>query len=256
MVGKDLIMATLFGSGGSSGGGGWPEVPNDGATYLYITLVEGRTSPMLGVGVNGTVTVDWGDGTEPDVLTGTSVGTTRWTPKHAYHEPGNYVIRLFVDGEMAFAGESSANKGPYILRNEVNLNATNRTYQTALKKVEIGNGVTSIGNYAFFNCHALDSVVLPDGIASIGTGGFSNCYSLTSVVLPASVTSILGNAFYNCHGMICFDFTTCTAVPTLNSNTAFSGVMDDCEIRVPASLYDEWIAATNWATYADYIKAY
>ena len=50
--------------------------------------------------------------------------------------------------------------------------------------------------------------------------------------------------------MSVYDFTKCTAVPALSNANAFSGIPADCEIRVPAALYDEWIAATNWSTYA------
>jgi hypothetical protein len=52
-----------------------------------------------------------------------------------------------------------------------------------------------------------------------------------------------------------YDFTKHTVVPTLASTSVFSGIPSDCEIRVPAALYDEWIAATNWSTYAANIVA-
>lgn len=63
-------------------------ITDDGKTRIYIHLEEGRTSPMLGVCPNGTVTVDWGDGTTPDTLTGTSTSTAKWTPNHNYAAPG------------------------------------------------------------------------------------------------------------------------------------------------------------------------
>jgi len=288
MVGKDLIMATLFGGGSSSSGsggggsggsaGGWPEVPDDGATYLYISLAEGRTSPMLGVGVNGTVTVDWGDGTEPDVLTGTSTSTTKWTPNHAYAAPGDYVIRLALDGEMKLRGGSQQNSPSCILRHASGSDERNRAYASMVHKVKIGNGVTAIDDYAFYYCYALKSVAIPDSVTSIGERAFYACYSLASVTIPDSVTSIgetafsncnalasvtiQGNAsigdkaFYPCYGVAYYDFTAYTTVPTLPSTSVFIGIPADCEIRVPAALYDEWIAATNWATYAAKIKAY
>jgi hypothetical protein len=65
---------------GGGGSGGDVPAPDDGKTRVYISLPEGRTSPMLGCCPNGTVTVDWGDGTEPDVLTGTSTSSVKWTP--------------------------------------------------------------------------------------------------------------------------------------------------------------------------------
>lgn len=78
-------------------------------------------------------------------------------------------------------------------------------------------------------------------------------YSLAQITLPSGVTSINADAFYNCYGMAFYDFTACTAVPTLSNKNAFNGIPADCEIRVPAALADEWKAATNWATYANYI---
>ena len=228
-------------------------ITDDGKTRVYITLHDGRTSPLLGCCPNGTVTVDWGDGTEPDVLTGTSTSTAKWTPNHEYAAPGDYVITLTVDGTMGFYGGSSSNQYSGILRHSSGANAVNRVYQNAVQKVEIGSGVTSIGSYAFYNCHSLASITIPDGVTSIGNNAFYNCYSLASITIPGGVTSIGISAFYNCYGVRRYDFTRYIAVPTLPATNAFSGIPADCEIRVPAALAEEWKAATNWSVYADKI---
>ena len=67
-----------------------------------------------------------------------------------------------------------------------------------IRSVLMANGVTSIGNFAFYNCTSLTSVTIPDSVTSIGAWAFSGCASLTSVTIPDSVTSIDGDAFYNC----------------------------------------------------------
>ena len=47
------------------------------------------------------------------------------------------------------------------------------------ESVTIGNGVTSIGDYAFYNCSSLTSVTIPDSVTSIGSSAFSGCSNLT-----------------------------------------------------------------------------
>ena len=173
-------------------------ITDDGKTRIYITLQDGRTSPLLGCCPNGTVTVDWGDGTEPDVLTGTSISTVKWTPTHEYAAPGDYMISLTVDGTMGFYGASNSSENSAILRYSSNTIAQNLVYLSAVRTVEIGSDVTSIGNNAFRNCFALSDIVIPDSVTSIGNYAFSGCYSLKNIVIPDSVTSIANYVFQNC----------------------------------------------------------
>ena len=97
---------------------------------------------------------------------------------------------------------------------------------------------------------------MPNNVAVFGTGIFGFCYAIASMYIPDSVTLVRTGMFNSCFGVAYYDFTSHTAVPTLEKTNAFTGIPADCEIRVPAALYDEWIAATNWSTYSDYIKAY
>ena len=68
----------------------------------------------------------------------------------------------------------------------------------AIKKVVIGEGVTSIGNNAFRDCTSLISITIPDSVTSIGDEAFRACTSLTSITIPDSVTSIGDYAFRGC----------------------------------------------------------
>ncbi|MDE7380945.1 MAG: leucine-rich repeat domain-containing protein [Muribaculaceae bacterium] len=55
---------------------------------------------------------------------------------------------------------------------------------SSLKTITIPEGVTSIGDYAFYNCPQLEEVVFPASIAEIGKGAFANCPKLKYVTLP------------------------------------------------------------------------
>ncbi len=65
----------------------------------------------------------------------------------------------------------------------------------------IGNEVTSIGDYAFYDCTELRTVSISNSVKSIGVSAFYGCSGLTSVIIPNSVTSIRKYAFYNCTGL-------------------------------------------------------
>lgn len=144
----------------------------------------------------------------------------------------------------------------------------------SLSGVVLSGGMAGIGAYAFCECRALRCVVFPHRAVTILDGCFNgdaairrmqwqpaqiaaavlaNCTGLSSLVIPSNVTSIGANAFLNCNGVKFYDFTGHTAVTTLANANAFTGIADDCEIRVPASLVDSWGTATNWSTYADHI---
>ena len=70
-----------------------------------------------------------------------------------------------------------------------------------LTDAKIPDGVTSIGEYAFYCCSGLTSVEIPDSVTSIGESAFYGCSGLTSVEIPDSVTSIGASAFYGCSGL-------------------------------------------------------
>ncbi|MBQ7996221.1 MAG: leucine-rich repeat domain-containing protein [Paludibacteraceae bacterium] len=71
-------------------------------------------------------------------------------------------------------------------------------HRNAIKSVIIGDGITSIGKGAFYNCSVLTSVTIGNSVKSIEQGAFQNCSGLPSIVIPNSVTSIEYGAFKGC----------------------------------------------------------
>lgn len=212
-------------------------ITDDGKTRIYIHLEEGRTSPMLGCCPNGTVTVDWGDGTTPDTLTGTSTSTVKWTPTHEYAAAGDYVIKLTVSGTMGLYGETSGatSTGSGLLRYSPVSDAKNARYHHAVEKVEIGNGVSFTTSGAFYACSFLSGITIPSGttIAINSRGAFGNCMRLPAVVLPDGITSISGEFFAGC------SFLSAVAVPngiSYYSDGAFQSCWNLCAITIVNSL--------------------
>ena len=90
---------------------------------------------------------------------------------------------LVISGSGAMADYSQYSYAPWY------------SYLSDIKTVTIVDGVTNIGEYAFFNCSSLTSVTIPDGVTSIGSYAFYSCSSLTSITIPDGVTSIGAYAF-------------------------------------------------------------
>ena len=111
---------------------------------------------------------------------------------------------------------------------------------------------TSIGVNAFSNCFSLTNVIFAGSSITIGQEAFVRCYSLTNIVIP-NITNIEPYVFQYCFSLMKYDFSQCSGVPTLSNTNAFSGINRIAKIIVPDSLYDSWVAAANWSTYADYI---
>ena len=67
--------------------------------------------------------------------------------------------------------------------------------------VEIPNGVTSIGNKAFYNCSGMSSVLMPNSVTNIESDAFNGCKSLKDITIPSGVISIGSEAFLGCSGL-------------------------------------------------------
>ena len=106
-------------------------------------------------------------------------------------------------------------------------------------------------NYCeIYYCQYLKELILPDSIISVyydALGGLSNIKKLKLPKVPKLGPGAFG---YN-YDLLEYDFSRYEQVPIFEGEFAY--INPKCKIIVPDVLYDEWIAAENWSTYANYI---
>ena len=205
-------------------------IPSDGKSRIFCNFThENSLTPMLGLGVNGSVDVDWGDGSAHDTLTGTN-SSTLVTVTHTYATTGEYTIILAPSSGTSYSFMGVNNYGSRVIfKSTTTVANAQRPYNSAIRKIYVGTGAL-IGNYAFNHCYALEKVVLPDGITNLGTNAFHNCSSLRSISFPEEITSIGSASFQNCNSLLEVNIPSgISAIP----NSAFQNCYVLQDITIP-----------------------
>lgn len=202
-------------------------ITDDGKTRLVIQLEDGRLSPTLRLGLNGTATIDWGDGSATTTMTGLNTSTTVYST-HDYAGAGEYTILISIEGDARIFGDSSV--GTYLIQPDGSY--LRFVYYNSLYRVFIGSNM-DIGECAFSNCTALVSVTIPSGVNAIGNFAFDNCFSLVSITIPIGVSRINNSMLATCCSLIN------VAIPnSVNfiDNSAFKGCRALTGVTIPENV--------------------
>ena len=198
-------------------------ITESGATEIDIELEEGCLEPILTICVNGTITIDWGDNTTPDTVTGASLSTKIQVP-HTYSNKGKYTIDILGTENNQYQFYCS-DKYSLLCKNTNATRQENYIYANTIKYVRIGNNalisyysfdncaslinitmpnnsIATYPSYAFRQCIKLSTVVIPSGTQNIYSYMFYECRSLSNVIIPRSVLKIDSRSFYNCYSLI------------------------------------------------------
>ena len=114
-----------------------------------------------------------------------------------------------------------------------NTTGVNFRNKSNLVKILLPENLTSIGEYAFYECSSLTSITIPNSVTSIGEYAFQFCESLTSITIGNSVTSIGERAFQSCRSLT--SITIPNSVTSIGSS-AFSGCRSLTSITIPNSV--------------------
>ena len=170
------------------------------------------------------------------------------------------VTNIWEDAFLNFSGELIINS------KIVETDYTNSGYKwcdgSKFTKLTIGDNITKIGKYAFYNCSGLTSITIPDSVTSIGYGAFYGCSSLTSITIGNGVTSIGEAAFYGCSSLT--SVTIGNSVTSIGSFTFYNcssltsiTISDRCSVTEigdyafeGCNITDTYVNITDLAAYA------
>lgn len=169
-----------------------------GATEIDVTFDDpDYLSPYLSIAVNGTVEVDWGDGSSTDTMTDTS-DTTLQYKQHVYASIGNYTIRINVEsGKFTFYNNYSTYASVLKATNSSNNRLRDESYNSCINAIFLGTNAY-IGRGAFYNCYNLKNITIPSSATSIIYNAFYYCCSLQSIIIPPNITSGGSSIFNYC----------------------------------------------------------
>lgn len=167
--------------------------PNDGKTHLFVSMDADHLSPTLGLGVNGTVNIDWGDGSI-GTLSGTSTNAGV-TTTHTYASAGDYEVKIEIPtGTSANIRGNTITTHLWRNSNFSNINANTRTYNGQLKEVWFGSDMgcgTGSMDYPFQGCFNLEKVCYPlTTLTAPNTIIFNNCCSLKFISVPPGMIKV------------------------------------------------------------------
>jgi len=85
--------------------------------------------------------------------------------------------------------------------------------------------VTSIGDYAFYDCSELFSITLPNTVVTIGMYAFGDCYNLKQISLSSGLTTIKESAFWGCGSLTSIEIPN--SVTTIENSVFLMNVFRD-----------------------------
>jgi hypothetical protein len=124
-----------------------------------------------------------------------------------------------------------ATKGILFDKNKTTLTC----YPGGIKKSSytIPNGVTHIGEFAFFGCEKLKNITIPTSVIRIGDSAFYQCKELSSITIPNGVTRINRASFSGCKKLK--NITISTGIVHIDECT-FEGCKKQKNITIPTSV--------------------
>jgi len=157
-----------------------------------------------------------------------------------YHTGNDNSRTVSIKGTGAMADYDGNNYAPW---------CDEYGYIPNITRVEIAEGITTVGINAFFDGFDINSVSLPESIEEIKWQAFAST-GLTEVIIPEKVNTIATRAFGGCSSLASVTVLA-TTPPTLGENV-FNNCSENLVIYVPAEFVEEY--TSKWSDYSEKIQ--
>ena len=104
---------------------------------------------------------------------------------------------------------------------------------SAIETVVLPNSITSIGQFAFGACSSLKTITIPKSVTEIGEAAFYGCSSLESIGIPSGIKKLGNSLFWGCARLT--DVTIPESVTTIGEET-FRECMTLASITLPKNV--------------------
>ena len=180
------------------------------ATESAVTETEGEETTETAVTES--------EENQPSETTVTETNEERLTEESATEAAPTETEEEAITGDADKTADAKADKNGFIIEDGVLTGYTGPGGDIVIPK-----GVTSIGDYAFYDCDSITSVSIPKsvtsigefafagsslksielskGVTSIGNASFADCTNLSSITLPDGITDIEEGAFAECSSL-------------------------------------------------------
>lgn len=168
---------------------GYGLVPQNGSTRLEFkgtVRAWAAMLPYISAYCSDGCLIDGGTCGDLNVSVGENVTWFITKPKD------KYVLTIFGNGAMGDNEDADRIGWAY--------------YRDNIGEVVIEEGVTKIGECAFWGCVNLKKITLPDSLEWINQYAFSWCHSLRTIAIPKNVDTIGYQAFYDCYNLTSINF--------------------------------------------------
>ena len=122
-------------------------------------------------------------------------------------------------------------------------------YGTKPTRIDIPDGITKVGSYAFMNCKQVTEVVLSSTVTEIGEGAFVGGSYLQTITLDDALVTIGDSAFARCPYLLTIHANM--AFPPLINNSVFAncGLLSGIDCYVPAGSLALYQKTLVWAEF-------